>query len=82
MNQQEMMDAGEYTGSGRPLQILNEQSTEIQEIHEIKCQKLGGTLPVAKGDWNLLPEKVKLFVGHWVCCFLLSFLHTSCDDMI
>ena len=74
MNQYDLSDAGESTGTGRPLQILNEESTEIQEIHEIKCQKLGGNLPVAKGDWKLLPKKVQLFVGHWVCLLNLNTL--------
>lgn len=45
----------------------------VVEVHEIKVPHLGH-LPIAKGEFHLLPKAVQRLVAHWV-----SFLPSSLD---
>lgn len=44
---------------------MSEEDELVYEVHEIVVQRVGH-VPVAKGDFNHLPKKVKTFVAHCV----------------
>ncbi|BFZ12658.1 hypothetical protein BsWGS_15697 [Bradybaena similaris] len=66
---------------------MHEEEDLVYEVHEIVVQKVGH-VPVAKGDFNHLPKKVKTFVAHCVqLCrprgiFICDGSHEEAEEII
>lgn len=54
---------------------MAEEEDLVYEVHEIVVQRVGH-VPVAKGDFNHLPKKVKIFVAHCVSTILYQIYST------
>lgn len=50
------------------MSVFGEEDTQFYEVHNIVVQHIG-PVPIAKGDFHMLPKKVQKFIAKWVCNF-------------